>query len=45
MYGGESLIPRSAKVLIGPSADGHHVVDHHRLEEALGLGLCIRLSV
>ena len=36
-YGGESLMPRSGKVLIGPSADGHAAVDHLRLEEALGL--------
>ena len=27
-YGGESLMPRSGNVLIGPSADGHAAVDH-----------------
>ena len=30
-------MPRSGKVLIGPSADGHAAVDHLRLEEPLDL--------
>ncbi len=30
-------MPRSAKGFDRPVADRHHVVDHHRLEEALGL--------
>jgi len=32
-----SFTPRSGKVFDRSVADGHHVVDHHRLEEALGL--------
>jgi hypothetical protein len=32
-----SFTPRKAKVFDRPVPDRHHVVDHHRLEEALGL--------
>ena len=36
-YGGESLMPRSGKVLIGPSARGLAAVDHLLVEEPLDL--------
>ena len=35
-------MPRSGKVLIGPSAARHHAVDHARLVEALGLQIVHR---